>query len=89
MKIYRQRNKEYKITYILDGNQIAEKTMHYNDVLTDPGVPDESEGLHFEGLEWWSGSDKLENFQKDKGTAKKLSFLRSPFMIFNCFFDLE
>lgn len=61
--------KEYKITYILDGNQIAEKTMHYNDVLTDPGVPDESEGLHFDGWEWWSGSDKLENMPENMPAA--------------------
>lgn len=61
--------KEYKITYILDGAKIAEKIMHYNDALTDPGTPKEAEGLHFDGWEWWSGSEKLTEMPKSMPAA--------------------
>lgn len=61
--------KEYKITYILDGAKIAEKIMHYNDALADPGTPKEAEGLHFDGWEWWSGSEKLTEMPKSMPAA--------------------
>ena len=61
--------KEYKITYILDGAKIAEKIMHYNDVLTNPGTPKDAEGLHFDGWEWWSGSEKLTEMPKSMPAA--------------------
>lgn len=67
--------KEYKLTYILDGTKISEKTMHYGDALTDPGAPPEAEGLHFNGWEeWWSESGKLAEMPKTMPAAKVTAY---------------
>lgn len=67
--------KEYKLTYILDGTKISEKTMHYGDTLTDPGAPPEAEGLHFNGWEeWWTGSGKLTEMPKTMPAANVTAY---------------